>query len=76
MSSTMNNIHSVLNTLIVVIFMAIALFLTLSKADNYLRIKAVDDCGKISRYEANLNNAKVSYPLVDVYKSCLKDKGY
>ena len=70
------NIYRIANTLIVVAFMAVALFFVLTKADNYLRIKAVDECGKISKYEANLDKAKVTYPIVDVYKSCLKDKGY
>lgn len=59
------------------IFMLVAVFLSLQRVDSFLKIKAIDDCGKISRYEANLDevNARVTYPLDDIYKACLKDKG-
>lgn len=52
--------------------------LGLNRIDKYIEIKAIDDCGKISQYQKNLTseNARVSYPIVDVYKNCLKDKGY
>lgn len=69
---------SVINRIIACLFLIISLILILQHVDKYLRIKAVDDCTKISRYEKQLpeENAKVFYPLTDIYKACLKDKGY
>lgn len=56
----------------------IGLLFSLKRVDSYLRIRAVEECGKVSRYEKTITdeNAKASYPVVDVYKTCLKDKGY
>lgn len=59
------------------VILLFAVILLLGRFDSYLRVKAVDDCGKIARYEKNLpeDNAKISYPVGDMYKNCLKDKG-
>lgn len=59
------------------ILIFVSVFMSLQKVETYLRYKAIDDCGKIARYEATLpdENARVLYPLDDIYKSCLKDKG-
>lgn len=58
------------------ILMFISVFMSLQKVETYLKYKAMDDCAKIARYEAAVENGgRVSYPLDDVYKACLKDKG-
>ena len=38
---------------------------------------AITECAKISKYEKKLesDSAVVSYPILDVYKKCLHDKG-
>jgi len=71
-------IMAVINQIILSLTIIISLFLILNQVNQFLRIKAIDDCGKISRYEKQLpeDNAKVFYPVLDQYKSCLKDKGY
>lgn len=53
-------------------------FFGLQVVNKSLRIKAVDECGHVSKYEKTLTeeHAKVTYPLAEVYKNCLKDKGY
>lgn len=63
---------AVLATLLVLTFMAFA------RVDTYLKIKAVDDCGKVAQYEKTIaaESAKATYPVLDAYKNCLKDKGY
>ncbi len=67
-----------LSMLLLVIFLFVGLFLILGKVDKYLKIMAVDQCAKVSNYQ--IYNAKdqsrASYPVVDVYKTCLKDKGF
>jgi hypothetical protein len=50
-------------------------FLTLMRIDSYLHYKAIDECGKVSKYETTDKNARVSYPVIDIYEKCLKDKG-
>lgn len=62
------------------IFGAVIVFVGLlanTQVSNYLRMKAIDDCGKVSRFEKeNVDErAKITYPVGDVYKACLKDKG-
>ena len=54
-----------------------ALFLAVTRVDKYLKIKALDDCARISRYEVQeKSGAKVSMPIEDLYNKCLKVKGY
>lgn len=72
-----SNFSSAVNTIIIGVAFIVAVYLTLQKVDKFLQIKAVDDCGKISRYEVSPDEkTKITYPLGDVYKQCLKDKGY
>ena len=68
---------STVNTIIIGVIVLLGLFLVMLRFDRYLKIKAIDDCARISKYEKNVTeeNAKVTYPLADVYQSCLKDKG-
>jgi hypothetical protein len=73
-----NQTASIINCVLLIIFGIISLFLILQRVDRYLKIKAIDECYKISKYERNIpeENAKVTYPLSDQYKSCIKNKGY
>ena len=73
----MNNPFDLLKTIIISAVALLIAFMFFGRADTYLRLKAVDDCGRISRYEKNVTaeDAKVSYYLDDFYKQCLKDKG-
>lgn len=66
------------NMVIGAIAFIVIVFLVLTKVDKALKIVAVDQCMRSSKYEKVLKaeDAKVSYPLTDFYKSCLKDKGY
>ncbi len=50
-------------------------YLALMRIDTFLRLRAFDDCGKLSRYETTEKTAHFSYPVLDIYNSCLKDKG-
>ncbi len=55
-----------------------AFYLGLMRVDVYLRNSAVDECGRMSKFEKrdNSQNAIISYPVADVYQDCLKRKGY
>lgn len=68
---------STVNTIIIGIVVLLGVFLMMLRVDRYIKVKAIDECAKISKYEKTVTaeNAKVSYPLADVYQSCLKDKG-
>lgn len=57
------------------IILFVAFYFALTRVDTYLRYKAIDDCAKVSRYETSDKNAKVSYPITDMYNTCLAEKG-
>jgi len=64
-------------TILWVVLTAAALFFAVTRADKYLKIKAIDDCASISRYEVQEKpGVKVSMPIEDAYKNCVKEKGY
>lgn len=55
----------------------VTVWMLLPRLDQQMRITAVNDCGKISKYETRPDgNTVVSYPMTEFYKACLKDKGY
>lgn len=58
--------------LIVVAILAFAYF-----ANTFIRNQAIDGCAQSYRYTQNLTrqNANVAYPMTELYKQCLKDKG-
>lgn len=59
------------------ILMFVAVFMSLQRVDKYLKVKAIDDCGQVARYEYNGSDGSRSIsPNDDVYKACMKDKGY
>ena len=54
-----------------------SVFMSLQRVDKYLKVKAIDDCGKVSRYEFNGSDGTRSQtPIEEIYKACLKEKGY
>ncbi len=60
------------------VLIAVALYFAVTRVDRYLKIKAIDDCEKTSRYQTvdKQNGATTWFPVTDVYKNCLKTKGY
>lgn len=68
----------IINSLIIAAALIVVAFLVLIRVDIFLKIKAIDDCGKISKFEKDNpgDNSKVSYPIADFYIPCLKTKGY
>lgn len=62
---------------VIAVALVVVAWLLLPRIDQYLRIVAVDDCGKVAKYETRPDvNTVVTYPLGDEYKKCMKDKGY
>lgn len=57
------------------IVLLVVLSLILSRIDLFLKNKAINDCSKISRFEKTDGGTKIAYPLQDLYKECLKQKG-
>lgn len=72
------NIGSTIKFVVSLLVVAITLFFASSHISAYLKERAIDNCARISRYQTQLTdqNATVWYPIVDVYKQCLRDKGY
>ena len=58
--------------------LAMGIYFGIQKADKYLELKARHDCAVISRFEISIptDNTVVWYPVNDVYKQCLDEKGY
>ena len=64
-------------TILCVVLGAVALFFAVTRVDTYLKIKAIDDCAKTTRYEVQEKpGVKVSMPIDDLYKKCVSEKGY
>lgn len=57
------------------IALLVALSLILSRVDFFLKNRAVNDCSEMSRFEKTDRGTKIAYPLQDLYKECLKQKG-
>lgn len=58
--------------------LAVGIYLGLQKADKYLELKARADCSTVSRHQISIptDNVVVYYPIEDMYKKCLDEKGY
>lgn len=75
----MKNIVIKIIILIVFIGTTIVLFNSaLERVDQYLKIKALDDCSKSVRYERVVTeeNVKINTPVQDLYQQCVTEKGY
>lgn len=54
----------------------VAFFLFLTRMDMTLRISAIEQCGKLSYSQQNLDGKSiVKYPLADFYTKCLDKAG-
>jgi hypothetical protein len=73
-----DNIARVASLVFVLIFLFVALIIAITRVDSFLRLKALDDCARASRFEQRIDkqNAVASYPITDLYKSCIREKGY
>jgi len=74
MKAQFNNI----GLIVLALALFVVAFLGLQRVDKFMQIKAVDDCGKMARLEKDNpeDGSKLLYPIGDIYKACLKDKGY
>ncbi len=69
---------------ITLIFLAITVFFfiffysLLQRIDTYLKLKAMNDCALISRYQKDnpSDGTTVWYPVDEIYKKCVQEKGY
>lgn len=63
------------------LFFAAAIYLSAvtfaNVADMYVRSNAVDECGRMSEYVTSNSKegSKTSSPVIEIYNTCLKDKG-
>jgi len=72
-----NNGKGMTEMIVSVLLAAVILFLLVSRVDKFLKIKALDDCARITKYEVTeQGGAKVTMPIEDAYKNCVKEKGY
>lgn len=72
------NVATTIRFVITMIGMIIVVLIANMQIGSYLKERAIDNCGRISRYQTVLpdQNATVWYPIEDMYKQCLRDKGY
>lgn len=63
-------------TVLMLVFLSVALYFGLGRIDRYLDLKARQDCAAATRYEKvdEATKTTVSYPVTDLYKQCLKEK--
>lgn len=72
-TNSMKNILSVF----ALILAALGGYFALQSANTYIRYMGFRDCAQVGTYEVTVpdENARVTYPLQDVYDQCLRDKG-
>ena len=60
------------------VVIAVGIYATLERVDKYLEFKARADCAAMSKFQITIptDNTVVSYPVEDVYRQCLDEKGY
>lgn len=64
-------------TVLMLAFLSVALYFGVNRFDRYMHAQSVFQCGMTSRFEQNVDEkTKVSYPITDVYKQCMKDAGF
>lgn len=73
--NSQDNIFQKATALVIVVLIFIAFYLTLSRVDSFIRNQAIDECAKFGRQEQVTDGLKVSYPLADIYETCLERKG-
>lgn len=74
----MTILNRTIYALLILITLIIIFFLAMARIDQYLKIKAIDDCGKMTVFDKNSPNegVRITYPVQDLYEKCIKDKGY
>lgn len=72
------NVATTIRFIIAMLTVIVVVFIANMQIGSYLKERAIDNCGRISRYQTTLadQNATVWYPIEDIYKQCLRDKGY
>lgn len=67
-----------INLIVGLVVFLFIFFIALNRIDKVIKINAVDGCMKSSKYEKEFpdQNSKITSPMNDLYKTCLKDKGY
>ncbi len=67
------DIFKIINSFILIAAVVIFAWLL----NTYIKNQAIDGCARNSSYSVNLpsQDAKVTYPVTEAYKQCLKDKG-
>lgn len=70
--------NQTINLVIGLAVFLVMFFITLNRVDKVIRINAVDGCMKSSKYEKEFpeKNSKITSPMSEAYKNCLRDKGY
>ncbi len=73
-----NTLLSLTLSLVMIIAVAMGMYYGLQRVDKYLELKARDDCAEISHFTVIVakDNTTVSYPVEEVYRKCLNEKGY
>ncbi|OGK14471.1 hypothetical protein A3A93_04350 [Candidatus Roizmanbacteria bacterium RIFCSPLOWO2_01_FULL_38_12] len=73
-----NTISNSLNVILLIVAIGIFFFLGMNRVDQFLKIKAIDDCARTMRFEQTspTEGIKISIPVQDVYEKCINDKGY
>lgn len=74
----LNIVAKIFSALIILGTVFVLFIMGISRVDQYLKIKAMDDCGDMIRYEKTVpaENVKLSIPVQDLYEKCIKEKGY
>lgn len=72
------NIATTIRFIVAMIALVVVVLIANMQVGSYLKERAIDNCARISRYQTTLadQNATVWYPIDDIYKQCLRDKGY
>lgn len=77
----MNQHNSIVSIgLLIVLIGAISagMYFGILRFDKFLELKARNDCAMVSRYTLTIesDNVVVYYPVTDIYRKCLDEKGY
>jgi len=62
----------------IAVILAVGIYAALERADKYLEFKARADCAAVSKHQVTIESdgVVVSYPVEDIYRKCLDEKGY
>ncbi|MCR4264070.1 MAG: hypothetical protein NUV98_05140 [Candidatus Roizmanbacteria bacterium] len=64
-------------SIVIAVSILIGVFAVVQKVDQYLRIKAVNDCQTTAQVSEVVGETKTyTYPMQDLYETCMAEKGY